>query len=38
MLIGLYETHIKVADLVGSMHLYGEVLGLELGLTDILQF
>lgn len=34
MLTGLYETHIKVADLVRSMHLYGEVSGLELGLRD----
>lgn len=34
MITGLYETHLKVADLVRSMHLYGEVLGLELGLRD----
>ena len=34
MITGLYETHLKVADLGRSMHLYGEVLGLELGLRD----
>lgn len=34
MITGLYETHIKVAALERSMHFYGEVLGLELGLRD----
>lgn len=34
MITGLYETHIKVADLERSMHFYGEVLGLELAHRD----
>jgi lactoylglutathione lyase len=32
--IGLFETHINVRDLEGSMRFYGEVLGLELGHHD----
>lgn len=34
MISGLFETHLKVADLERSMHFYGEVLGLELGNVD----
>jgi len=32
MIKGLYETHLNVLDLERSMHFYGELLGLELGL------
>jgi catechol 2,3-dioxygenase-like lactoylglutathione lyase family enzyme len=34
MINGLFETHINVTDLERSMHFYGEVLGLELGIID----
>ncbi|MFC6617521.1 VOC family protein [Deinococcus radiophilus] len=34
MIAGLFETHLKVADLKRSEHFYGEVLGLELAHRD----
>jgi catechol 2,3-dioxygenase-like lactoylglutathione lyase family enzyme len=34
MILGLFETHIDVADLERSCRFYGETLGLELGLFD----
>ncbi|ADY26206.1 Glyoxalase/bleomycin resistance protein/dioxygenase [Deinococcus proteolyticus MRP] len=34
MITGLFETHLKVADLERSMHFYGEVLDLELAHRD----
>mgnify|MGYP002398409516 CR=1 FL=1 len=34
MIQGLFETHIKVANLERSMQFYGEVLGLQLGIVE----
>jgi catechol 2,3-dioxygenase-like lactoylglutathione lyase family enzyme len=34
MFLGIFETHIDVADLDRSCRFYGETLGLELGLLD----
>jgi lactoylglutathione lyase len=34
MILGLFETHIDVADLERACRFYGEILGLELGLVD----
>ena len=34
MILGLFETHIDVADLDRARRFYGETLGLELGLLD----
>ena len=34
MILGLFETHLDVADLERAMRFYGETLGLELGLLD----
>jgi catechol 2,3-dioxygenase-like lactoylglutathione lyase family enzyme len=34
MILGLFETHLAVADLERSCRFYGETLGLELGLRD----
>jgi catechol 2,3-dioxygenase-like lactoylglutathione lyase family enzyme len=34
MILGLFETHIDVADLERACRFYGETLGLELGLRD----
>jgi catechol 2,3-dioxygenase-like lactoylglutathione lyase family enzyme len=34
MILGLFETHIDVADLERACRFYGETLGLELGLVD----
>ena len=34
MILGLFETHIAVADLERACRFYGETLGLELGLLD----
>jgi lactoylglutathione lyase len=34
MILGLFETHINVADLDRACRFYGETLGLELGLLD----
>jgi catechol 2,3-dioxygenase-like lactoylglutathione lyase family enzyme len=34
MILGLFETHIPVADLDRACHFYGEILGLALGLVD----
>jgi lactoylglutathione lyase len=34
MILGLFETHIDVADLERACHFYGETLSLQLGLLD----
>jgi catechol 2,3-dioxygenase-like lactoylglutathione lyase family enzyme len=34
MILGLFETHIDVADLERACHFYGETLGLRLGRLD----
>jgi lactoylglutathione lyase len=34
LILGLFETHIDVADLERACRFYGETLGLELGLLD----
>jgi lactoylglutathione lyase len=34
LFLGLFETHLHVANLEKAMKFYGEVLGLELGLKD----